>query len=100
MRVTFKTDEAFFIFSFNCSILGGSPSATPVHIFDFPYEEDDTPLLSLLLVLMVQLKISLNRTIMVLLFLLPRMLLSWILLRLSFKLLAAIAVVLGTVGNL
>lgn len=53
VRVTFKTEEAFraakqhkdiYLFSFNCSILGGGPPATPVHIFDFPYEEDDTPI--------------------------------------------------------
>ena len=53
MRVTFKTEEAFraakqhkeiYLFSFNCSILGGGPPATPVHIFDFPYEEEDTPI--------------------------------------------------------
>jgi len=53
VRVTFKTDEAFraakqhediYLFSFNCSILGGGPPSTPVHIFDFPYEEDDTPI--------------------------------------------------------
>ena len=54
VRVMFKTDEAFraakqhkdiyLLFSFDCSILGGGPSATPVHIFDFPYEEDDTPI--------------------------------------------------------
>ena len=53
VRVTFKTEEAFraakqhkdiYLFSFNCSILGGGPPATPVHIFDFPYEKDDTPI--------------------------------------------------------
>lgn len=53
VRVTFKTEEAFraakqhkdiYLFSFNCSILGGGPPATPVHIFDFPYEEEDAPI--------------------------------------------------------
>lgn len=51
LGVTVWTDKAFravklnedvYLFSLNYVALSGGPPATPVHIFDFPFEEDET----------------------------------------------------------
>lgn len=51
LRVTLWTNKAFravklnedvYLFSLNYVVLSGGPPATPVHIFDFPFEEDET----------------------------------------------------------
>ena len=53
VRVTFASPEHFraaksfsgkHLFGLWCSILGGGPSVTRVHVFDFPFEEDDRSL--------------------------------------------------------
>ena len=53
VRVTFASPEHFraaklfsgkHLFGFWCSILGGGPSITRVHVFDFPFEKDDRSL--------------------------------------------------------
>ena len=50
VRVTFASPEHFrvaksfsgkHLFGLWCSILGGGPPVTRVHVFDFPFEEDD-----------------------------------------------------------
>ena len=41
-RVTFASPE--HLFGLWCSILGGGPPVTCVHVFDFPFEEDDRSL--------------------------------------------------------
>ena len=49
-RVTFRTEQAFraakskegvYLFNLWCRILGRGPPATVIHIFDFPFEEND-----------------------------------------------------------
>ena len=51
LRVTFlceqsfhaaKSKEGVYLFDLYCNILGGGSRVTPVHIFDFPFEEDDS----------------------------------------------------------
>ena len=51
LRVTFRTEQAFraaksnegvYLFGLWCRILGGGPPASVVHIFDFPFEENDS----------------------------------------------------------
>ena len=53
VRVTFASSEHFraaksfsrkHLFGLCCSILGGGPPITRVHVFDFPFEEDDRSL--------------------------------------------------------
>ena len=53
VRVTFASPEHFraaksfsgkHLFGLWCSILGGGPPVTSVHVFDFPFEEDDRSL--------------------------------------------------------
>ena len=53
VRVTFASPEHFraaksfsgkHLFGLWCSILGGGPPVTRVHVFDFPFEEDDRSL--------------------------------------------------------
>lgn len=53
VRITFATPEHFraaksfpgkHLFGLWCSILGGGPPVTRVHVFDFPFEEDDRAL--------------------------------------------------------
>lgn len=53
VRVTFATPEHFrasksysgkHLFGLWCSILGGGPPVTCVHVFDYPFEEDDISL--------------------------------------------------------
>lgn len=50
IRVTFSTDEGFQqamalsgirLFGLWCLILGGGPPVTIVHVFDYPYEEEN-----------------------------------------------------------
>lgn len=44
LRVTLWTNKAFRAVKLNEDyvVLSGGPPATPVHIFDFPFEEDET----------------------------------------------------------
>ena len=51
IRVSFLTDEGFQrakeltgvrLFGLWCPILGGGPPVTMVHVFDYPYEEDNS----------------------------------------------------------
>ena len=53
VRVTFSTPEHFrapksysgeHLFGLWCSILGAGPPVTCVHVFDYPFEEDDISL--------------------------------------------------------
>ena len=53
VRVTFKSEDGFKaamtnsgvrLFGLWCPILGGGPPVTLIHVFDYPFEEDDETL--------------------------------------------------------
>lgn len=60
IRVSFATDEGYKramekdgirLFGIYCKILGGGPPITMVHVFDYPFEEVDAAIKSVLVIL-------------------------------------------------